>query len=332
MYIHTHGGFGGLAAPGLADAPKPSAADALALSHATKLAGVMHTAVQQLGQSVGFLQTHAQQELLREIVDILGAFFPSGFGVMNKDGKVIKTSTRYRKEVIAQHPPRDVPFYFHHDTWLFVSFQKSGVAGRQRPFEPGHRAWIYLCAANLSANVASLADVLVHEMMHMLGHQYRSIEAKFGARVAGETPTPAAGALLNRSTLDPFRRVMEQHFLKLVDFLNRQPHRAAGGSMAQLPMEVVTNWGAGVVEEALAFVFTERATWALAQFQAGKSKIGISGQLVPLQFLKTYFRNYWLDEPKDRAALKTKEAARVFGTMGPDLEKLVDAVRKRIGP
>lgn len=330
MYIQTHSGFGRLA--GLETRPNASAGDAAILSAATKLSKSMHGAVQQLEQSVNFLMTPAQKDLLREIVAILGAFFPVGFGAIDKSGKVIKASTRYRTEVIPKSPPRDVPFYFHHDTWLFLSFQKADAAGRQRPFAPGHRNWVYLCAANLSADVATLGMVLVHEMVHMLGHRYRSIEEKFGARVAGETPTKLAGALLNRSSFEPFRRVMEQHFVKLVDFLNRQPHRAGGGSIAQLPSAVAANWGGHVIEEVLAFVFTERATLALAQFQARKTRIGISQQLVPMQFLKDYFRNYWLSDPKDRAALKTKDADRVFGTMEADLLKLVAAVQAHVGP
>jgi hypothetical protein len=125
---------------------------------------------------------------------------------------------------------------------------------------------------------------------------------------------------------------MEHHFTKLIDFLNRQPHRAGKGSMAKLPSAVATNWGAHVVEEVLAFVITERATLALAQFHARKSLIGVSQNLVPMQFLKDYFRNYWLSDPGDRAALKTKDADRVFSTMEADLMKLVKAVEKHVGP
>ena len=39
--------------------PAAIRADALALSQATKLASVMHKAIQELGQSIGFLQTVA---------------------------------------------------------------------------------------------------------------------------------------------------------------------------------------------------------------------------------------------------------------------------------
>lgn len=331
MYIQTHSGLGWLATPSLA-APPPSAEDALALSQAAKLAKAMHTAVQQLGQSVTFLATPAQKDLLREIVAILGVFFPVGFGVMNKSGKVIKPSARYRTEVIPKSPPRDVPFYFHHDTWLLLSFKKADAGGNQRPFAPGHRNWVYLCATKLSADVPALAMILVHEMVHMLGHRYRSIEEKFGARVAGETPTKLAGALLNRSAFDSFRPVMEKHFLKLVDLLNRQPHRAGGGSMARVSTEMAAIWGAALIEEVLAFVFTERATLALAQFQARKTGIGLSQQLVPLQFMRDYFRKYWLSDPKDKAALTTKDADRVFATMEADLLKLVAAVQTHVGP
>jgi hypothetical protein len=331
MYIHTSDGLGRPTTPAPAAPPKPSAADARVLAQAAKLAKAIDTAIREIGQSMKFLATSAQKDLLSEIVAILGTYFPTGYGVIDSAGKVIKSSARYRTEVSPKSPPRGAPFYFHHDTWLLLSYQISGSAGRQRPFAPGHRNWIYLCAANLSSDAATLAMVLIHETVHMLGHRYRSIEEKFGAKIASETPTKAAGALLNRSAFDPLRRVMEQHFLTLVDLLNRQPHRAQGGSFAQVPRTIATTWSVHVVEEVLAFVFTERATWALAQYQASKTRIGLSQKLVPMQFLKTYFRNYWLSDPKDRAALKTKEADQVFGTMETDLLKLVDAVRKHIG-
>lgn len=148
MYMQTHSGLGRLATPSLA-APPRSAEDALALRQAAKLAKVIHAAVQQLGQSVTFLATPAQKDLLREIVAILGVFFPAGFGVMNK---------------------------------------------------------------------------------------------------------------------------------------------------------------------------------------SGKTRIGVSQQLVPMQFLRDYFRNYWLSDPKDRAALRTKDADGVFATMEADLLKLVAAVETHAGP
>jgi len=332
MYIQAHYSLAGPGSASLADAPKPSAAEVLLLSRAANLAAAMGKAVTQLGQAVGYLTTAAQQDLLREIVAILGVFLPSGYGVMDRAGTVLKTSARYRTEVIPMSPPRDVPFYFHHDTWLFLSYRKSSVAGRQRPFTPGHRNWIYMCAGNLTFDVPTLAEVLVHEAVHMLGHRYRSIEEKFGARVAGETPTAAAGALLNRSSFDPFRTTMEKHFADLVAFLNRQPHRASGGSMAVLPASVVKGWAAHLVEEGLAFVFTERATLALARYQAKKTGIGLSQSVVPMQFLKRYFRNYWLSDPKDEAALKTKDADRVFKSMEADLLALIAAIGKHIGP
>ena len=333
MYIRTSDGAAGLGiGMPLADPPKLSAADTLLLSQAAKLAAAMGKVVTQLGRAVGSLATAAQQDLLREIIAILGVFLPTGYGVMDKRGAVLKASARYRTEVIPKSPPRDVPFYFHHDTWLFLSYGKSTAAGKHRPFQPGHRNWVYLFPANLTSDVPTLAQVLIHEMVHMLGHRYRSIEQKFGARVAGETPTAVAGALLNRTSFDPFRAVMEKHFADLVAFLNRQPHRAAGGSMAKLPVSVTVIWAAHLIEEALAFVFTERATLALAEALASRRRPGISKGLVPMEFLRTYFRTYWLTDAKDAAALKGKGGDRVFQPMEADLLSLIAAVRKQLGP
>lgn len=332
MYIYKHDGLGRDSTSTLSAPTERSLTDAQVLRQAAKLARSIYTAVRDIEQSIKFLATPAQQDLLSEIVAILRTFFPSGYGVIDTNGKVLKASTRSRTEVVAPSLPRNVPPYFHHDTWLFISYQKCDAAGRQRPFAPGHRNWIYFCAVNLNLNTAHLARVLIHEMIHMLGHRYRSIEEKFGARAAGEMPTKAAGALLNRSAFNPLRRVMEKHFLKLIAFLNRQPHRARNGPMAFLPDTVSTNWGTHLVEEILAHVLTDRATWALAQLHARRSGIGISQALVPIQFLKDYFRSYWLSEPRDRSALYTKEADAIFAGMEKDLEKLVQAVRQHVGP
>jgi hypothetical protein len=125
---------------------------------------------------------------------------------------------------------------------------------------------------------------------------------------------------------------MEHRFLAIVEFLNRQPHRAGSGTMAELPPDVVTVWGTHVVEELLAFVFTERATLALATLHASRSRIGISQELVPMQFLKDYLLEYWLKEPKDAAALTTAGGRAVLASMEPDLMRLVDAVRRHVGP
>jgi hypothetical protein len=164
MYVQTHHGLGQRATPSLAAPPNASAGDALTLSEAAKLAKAVHGAFQQLEQSLNFSMTTAHKDLLREVVAILRVFFPVGFGVVDKNGKVIKPSVRYRTEVIPKSPPR------------------------------------------------------------------------------------------------------------------------------------------------------------------------ISQQLVPMQFLRSYFRKYWSSDPKDRAALKTKDAERVFGTMEADLLKLVAAVQTHVGP
>jgi len=332
MYIPIRDGLGRASTQSQPAPRKLSAADVKALRQAVSFAHAIRAAVREIEQSVKFLTTSAQQDLLREVVGILGNFFPSGYGAIDKNGKVIKSSTRYRTEVLPKSPPPDVPFYFHHDTWLFISFQKNSAAGRHRPFAPGHRNWIYLYAPNLSSRTGTLARVLIHEMIHMLSHRYRSIEEKFGTKVPSKIPTIAAGALLATSSFTPLRRVMEQHFLKLVEFLNRQPHRAGRGTITQLSNAVVTNWGAHLIEEVLAFVITERATWALAQLHAQKTSIGMSQNLVPMQFLRDYFRRYWLSDPGDRAALKTRGADQVFSTMETDLMKLVGAVEKHVGP
>lgn len=87
-----------------------------------------------------------------------------------------------------------------------------------------------------------------------------------------------------------------------------------------------------VVEELLACVVTERATLVLAQLHARRSGIGGSQALVPMQFLQSYFRNYWLSDPNDAAAIRTKAGTALLASMEADLLKLTDAMQEHVGP
>jgi len=277
-----------------------------------------------------FLKTKAQRELLQDMLDTLSTYFPTGYGVINRQGKSIRFSKRNRLEVINRSRRSGQPFFSHYDTWLYLSYEQAVPAGTHRPFAPGHRSWIRLYVHNLQDQPANyVAGAVIHELMHMALHRFRSIEAKFGTEAARNFPTSAAGALLDVSAFASHRRTMEKHFLTFVDFLNRQPHRSQGNPLGQ---ETASMWADHLVDEIMSYVFQSRVTLAIAEVEAQKMGIGIATGFVPFQFLRDYFRKYWLKEPKDLAVLKTKGAEQIFSNMKNDLEKLVNVMETHVGP
>ena len=82
----------------------------------------------------------------------------------------------------------------------------------------------------------------------------------------------------------------------------------------------------------MSYVLQTRVTLAVAEVEAQKKGIGIATGFVPVQFLRDYFRKYWLKDPKDLAVLKTKGAEQIFTNMKKDLEKLVNVIEAHVGP
>ena len=106
MYVHTHNDLGQVLPQPQSTSPKLAAADPRVLRKAASLARSIDRALREIEQSIKFLATPAQQDLLKEIVGILRTFFPSGFGVKQKNGVAIKGSTRYRTDVPSKSPSR----------------------------------------------------------------------------------------------------------------------------------------------------------------------------------------------------------------------------------
>jgi hypothetical protein len=245
---------------------------------------------------------------------------------MDKQGTVIQSSKRNRLEVLDKTLSARQPTYFY-DTWLHLSLQESTAAGLHRPFASNNRNWIRLYITHLENEpVGSVADALVHELMHMALHRFRSIQSIYGKDPAINFPSREAGALLDTSSLASHRQAMEKHFLILVEELNRQPHR--GG----LPLEpgIASQWADHLVDEVMAFVFQDRVKIAIARVEArGK------GLVVPvfssIQFLRDYFQKYWLRKPDDRAFILSEEGRKMLSKMTPELEKLVSVAKAQIG-
>jgi hypothetical protein len=163
----------------------------------------------------------------------------------------------------------------------------------------------------------------------MMRSRYLRIEAKLGTPAARGIPTRAAGALLDLSSLDPHRRKMEQHFVKIVDHLNRQPHRATGD---RLDVKIVSRWSRLLIEEVLAFVFHHRVTEAVAMSRAKKGSSAGTFGFAPMPFLRRYLKRHWLSHPDDRSALSSRTGQRIIRGMESDLNALVKAMKSHVGP
>jgi hypothetical protein len=212
---------------------------------------------------------------------------------------------------------------------LYLSLQNSTAAGLHRPFAPNNRNWIQLYITHLeNETVNFVAEAVVHELMHMALHRFRSIQSIYGKDPAANFPSGEAGALLDISSFASHHQSMEKHFLTLVEHLNRQPHRASS-----LPLEsgIASQWADHLVDEVMAFVFQDRVKIAIARVEARGKGIAVI-VFEPTQFLRNYFQKYWLKNPDDRAFISSDGAKKIFGKMSTDLEKLVSAVEAQIGP
>jgi len=291
-----------------------------------KLARKLALAKQLLGKASKFLKTKAQRDLFHDMLYVLSTFVPSGYGVMDKQGKVIQSSKRNRLEVLDKTLSARQPTYFY-DTWLHLSLQESTAAGLHRPFAPNNRNWIRLYITHLENEpVSSVAEAVIHELMHMALHRFRSIQSVYGKDPAKNLPTREAGALLDISSFATHRQAMEKHFLILVEHLNRQPHRASS-----LPLEsgIASQWADHLVDEVMSFVFQDRVKIAIARVEAKGKGIAVI-VFEPTQFLRNYFQKYWLKNPDDRAFINSEEARKILDKLTPELRKLVGAVESQM--
>ena len=268
----------------------------------------MGKAVTQLGQAVGFLATAAQQDLLREIVAILGVFLPG-----------------IRRHGPARHRAQDIGTLPH-------GSHSEVPAARRAVLLPSR----YLALPELPeidappagsgrSRRASQLDLPVR-CQSDLGRRPRLPRSSFTRRcTCWVTDTAASSRSSGREWrvehLPPRRArcstaARSTRSARSWKSTSRTSSRFSIGSRTErpaarwrMPVSVASGLGGASVEEALAFVFTERATLGARTMPwRRRPESASASQLVPMEFLKTYFRTYWLSDPKDAAALKSKGA------------------------
>ena len=134
----------------------------------------INDAIHLLKKSEKFLKTQAQQELLKEIISELSWFFQDGhYGIKNEHGEEAKASRRYRIELLVPQPNRsNQPFFFHHDTRLYLSHEVNQRIGDHKTMG-AHRSQIRLYIPNLiTRSPDSVAGHLIHEMLHMMRSRF----------------------------------------------------------------------------------------------------------------------------------------------------------------
>jgi hypothetical protein len=293
----------------------------------------MTQALQLATEAAPFLKTAAQKELLQQMIEGLRTFFPTSFGVLNQQGEAVKGSARLRFETIIRQPGGAISRPYLYDVRLFMSDQDSSFASGDHRAIGDWASRIQLYARQLSGHrPQEMVGVAIHEMTHMLRALVRSFVGRFGAAAAGEFPSRGTASLLNFSRFAGHHAKMEGHFARLLAVLERQANVRFQGNWASFIAD-------HLLEEVLAYVFTQRVSEAMAAVDASKMAkktggpgIGVSVGFAPMQFLKDYIRRHWLRDPALKPALETTEAQRVIGGMSDDLRAIVSAMEAQVGP
>jgi hypothetical protein len=314
----------------------PKAAPTINKAGADRVSGVSKTMTEALRlamEALPFLKTAAQKELLRQMVGALGTFFPTGFGMLNEKGEVVKGSARLRFETNIRRPGGAISGVYIYDARLFMSDQHSPSAAGDHHAIGDRASRIRLYARQLaSTRPQELVGVAIHEMTHMLRAIVRSFVGRFGAAAASEFPWRESARLLDFSGFDSHRAKIEAHFARLIAVLEKQANVRFDRNFA--------SFRAGqLLEEVLAHVFTARVGEARAEADASKKAkegrgrgVGVSLGFEPMGFLNHYTNSHWFSNPALMSALKSPQAQSVIRGMSDDLRAIVSAMETQVGP
>ncbi len=316
--------------------PAPKVAPALtkdAELRNAKVAKTMTGALQLATDAKPFLKTNPQKELLELIVGGLAAFFPSGFGTSDQKGVVVSNSTRMRYETMVEDPTTRILRPYLYDLRLFMTDEPSKTKGGQHRSIGTWASGIDLFVRNLvGARPNELVGTGIHEMIHMLRAMLRSFEARFGSVPTRRFPSSTLAATLSVDRFVNDRQKLEAHFTRLAKFLERDAGARFVDNMGSLIAGLA-------IEEVMAYVFSHRMEWAIAELDAkrmaSKTKgvgVGITEMFMPTKFVNAYIRHHWFEDPGLQKSLQTPDAQRIINDMAPDLQSLTTAMETQIGP
>jgi hypothetical protein len=285
-----------------------------------------------LGSSVRFLPTPELQSLVRSMVSLISAFFPSGHGLINEHGAV----TRSSQAVFLDQSVRrgSITGTYRHQLRIFLSEERPTEDARYQPNANGGEVRIFV-HNTVSLSESELIATLAHELVHLFTDVMFRAE-QFAHRLpAAQPPLPRpaesgthpvsisiqlADPTLGHNSaiggqIDALRRVYQP----VVDFLNVQ--RIARGEQPLDAVAVSAGWTTRTTDELLAYIIDQQVNIGVQlATDRGRARVAFTIPLDPLSFFRVYAGRHWLDNPRDRAALQLPDAEPILRAAGNSAE------------
>jgi hypothetical protein len=316
MYIRTgEGATQGALRYTLGDAP-PSAREAE--QRFKRVAALVTDGLKLAKAAVPQLKTQAQQDLLRFMTSLLDNFFPSGHGLVDAQGKVLRQSQKGTIQINVRANDGSL-WPFEHRVGLYLVDQVPDPRVRGE-LMTGIFSSIRLFTREMDDRApGAAARTSVHEMTHMMFAMIRRFEQRFGAETAARLLSRQPWRLLVLSGFETHRQRLERH---VRDLLRVLPIPMQPGDLA-----------ASLIEEAFAFTFGVILDEAIARSsRVAKPKRGpailVSADFPPKEFLRFYVleRGFSVTEKQ----LDSREAGQIFHRMTGDVEALAAALRAHL--
>jgi len=275
----------------------------------------------------------AQGELFDQMLNIFEKITPAHIGTLGPDGSRIKLG-KPEKLFFNFKVPGDTSKPFGYDIRFDLSHKTEGAAAGHFHNTGNYGGIIVIeLKRTKSATTGQIAELLVHETVHMFSHLQRAVRERVGDAESTQVPDQLAGGLLDEATFAPNKKAFAPHFSAVRNFLNSQPYRS--DEFSKIPESLVDDWSRMVVDETIAYVYQSRVSLALGRVKtAGVKgpKVSMGMGFVPLQFLKNYVTEHWLTDPRDQAAMATPEGVALLKAMSPVMIDLDKAVEAQVGP
>ena len=257
--------------------------------------------------------------LLHFIVSLLQTnFFPSGHGLVDARGKVIRTSHRGRIDTQLERADGS-RWPFEHRVLLWLSArppEKAAVAGQQGTGATSSLVTIFTKDIG-TVSSTSAAVVAVHEFVHMLLSMVQHMRQAYGDT-----------AMRRFLSSEPWQRLDTRMF--------KTQQRALAATLEPLrkllPMQVPADELAeSLVGEAMAYTLTQwlsSAVDAVTPSRRPGPRIAVTASITPV-----LVRHYILERsPQFAASLKSAAVTAAVARIEPAIGALLDALRDHWGP
>ncbi len=279
----------------------------------------------KIGSKIG---DASQKELLDQMLNIFNLITPKHIGTLDSNrgrislGEVVKWFITFTKPGEMGRPYEyHIRFDMSHET------EEEADAYFHETSNYGGAIVIKVNAVK-SYSSEQLAEILVHEAVHMFSHMQRTVEERIGSKEATMIPEKAAAGILNTSSFSELRKTFTVHFSAIIGFLNKQDHRKF--SLDKIPASMVDEWNRKLIEETIAYEYQSRIRHAVTRTKSKGPTITIGFE--PLGFLRSYMTKHWLKDKEDQAAMTSKEGLGLLKAMTSDMLILHENVEAQVGP